>query len=83
MSKIIITYNEISELNHSLEDKGMDVKLHLHDTCGTQSFTVKTGASCDKEQLEAMKQMVTEYFKERNITVDFYEEDQGLQFVLS
>ena len=80
MGKYIVTYNEIGDINHSLEDKGLNFKVHLHDACGSQSFTIDAMPEYNEEQLEAMKQVVAEYFQVKDIAIKFIED--GLEFVM-
>lgn len=49
MSRIIVTFNEVIELNHRLEEKGLSFKLHLRDACGSQSFTMEPLSECSCE----------------------------------
>jgi len=81
MGKYVVTYNEISDMNHSLEDKGLNFKVHLHDACGSQSFTIDALSENNEEQLEAMKQVVAECFLEKDIVIKFLED--GLEFVMN
>ena len=72
MAKIIVTYNEVIELNHILEEKGLSFKLHLHDTCGSQSFTMELlGNSDGQEHYVEMKLEVEKYFAEKEISIRF------------
>lgn len=80
MGKFIATYNEIIDLNHSLEDKGLLFKLHLHDACGSQSFTIESTGDNRKDQLEAMELLIREYFQEKKVFVKFI--DEGLGFLI-
>lgn len=81
MSKIIITYNQISEINHLLEEKSLNFKVHLHDLCGSQSFTIDAVENSNEEQQEAMRQVVTDYFNKINISIRFFENNQGFAIV--
>ncbi len=81
MAKTIITYNEVIEINHLLEEKNLQFKLHLHDACGSQSFTVEVLSNCACEgRYEEMKQTIGGYFEKKGIAIRFLEND--LEFVL-
>jgi len=58
MGNIIITYNQIRDINHILEEKGLYFKLHLHDACGSQSFTIEAEGNPSDENYNKMKNEV-------------------------
>lgn len=81
MGKTIVTYNDIIEINHLLEDKGLRFKLHLHDACGSQNFSVETLGNCACEgHYEDMKIVIHNYFSEKGIAIRFL--GNGLEFVI-
>ena len=49
MSKIIVTFQEVIELNHRLLEKGLSFQLHLRDACGSQSFVMEPLDACSCE----------------------------------
>lgn len=80
MGKTIVTYNDIIEINHLLEDKGLRFKLHLHDACGSQTFTIEPLGNCACEgHYEDMKLAIDSYFSEKGIAIRFLE--NNLEFV--
>ncbi len=82
MAGTIITYNEVIEINHLLEEKNLRFKLHLHDACGSQSFTVEELSSFACEgRYEEMKQEIIQYFRNKGISVSFL--DNELEFVIN
>ncbi len=81
MARAIITYNEVIEINHLLEEKELRFKLHLHDACGSQSFTVEALGNCACEgRSEEMKREITQYFSNKGIAIRFLDND--LEFVI-
>lgn len=82
MSKIIITYNEVVDLNHILEDKALNYKVHLHDRCGGQSFTLKSSSDdSEPEQIEQVKSEIIRYFDAKKMTLRFTEDN--LEFTIN
>jgi hypothetical protein len=82
MARMIATYNEVIEINHLLEEDNLRFKLHLHDACGSQSFTVEVLSSCACEgKYDEMKQKITQYFMNKGVSVRFL--DSNLEFVIS
>jgi len=79
MSGKIITFREIIELNHILENK--ELKVHLHDTCGSQSCTVEVDDFMQTEDREAVKNVIGEYFLNQGIQTTFINEN--LEFILN
>lgn len=82
MGRIIITYNDVYEVNQLLESRGLSFKIHLHDMCGSQSYNVEPLSSCSCEgRYDEMKTTVIEYFEKKGIQADFPDNDQ--EFTLS
>jgi hypothetical protein len=82
MGKIILTYNDIYEINQLLEGKNLKYKLHLHDMCGSQSYTIEplsSGAGEDHD--EDMKETITQYFEQRGIQISFLENNLEFRIV--
>ncbi len=73
MGKIILTFAEIIDLNQYLMDKGLNFKVHLHDRCGSQSFTIETIGDEELTQMDAVKKVIIEYFSHKKITLKFSE----------
>lgn len=72
MRKVIISFNEVIELNHILEDKGLRFKVHLHDACGAQSFTVESLEDGSAEgNVDEVKTEITSYFENKRIQIKF------------
>lgn len=81
MGKTIITFSEIIDLNHMLEEKNLKFKVHLHDACGSQSFTVEPlGNSASDGLYDEMKAEVEKYFIEKRISIRFLE--NNLDFIV-
>lgn len=76
----IITFREIMELNHLLEEKQKSVKVHLHDTCGKQSCSVDKGDLL-QEDINPVKEIISEYFLSLGIQTKFINEN--LEFILN
>lgn len=74
MRGTIVTFQNILEINHILEDKGLEYKLHLHDACGSQNVTVEPlGNSVSDDHYADMKDVVMNYFKEKDVVIQFLE----------
>ena len=81
MGKVILTYNDISEVNYLLDEQELSFKLHLHDTCGSQSFTIEPLSSCSFEDcFEEMQNVIIKYFEKKNIHIRFME--NNLEFMI-
>lgn len=81
MDGIIITFREIIELNHLLNEKGLDAKVHLHDTCGRQSLSVDMAMLEVTKDSVKVKKIIEEYFKNKGIQATFINEK--LDFILN
>ncbi len=81
MGKIIITYNDVHEINQKLKEKELKFKLHLHDVCGSQSFTIELiGSNMNKNHNEEMKKVIQGYFEAKHVKVEFLE--NSLEFFI-
>lgn len=81
MKNIIITYNDIYEINQKLVEKKLEFKLHLHDMCGSQRFTIEPlSDNLNNNSYNEMKNTISEYFQEKHLIVEFLEDN--LEFAL-
>ena len=81
MGKIILTYNDVYEINQKLDERELEFKLHLHDVCGSQSFTLELLSDNMPEKCyDEMKKVIRDYFEERQIKVAFLE--NNLEFIV-
>ena len=72
MGKTIITFGEVIDLNHMLEAKNLSFRIHLHDACGSQSFTIEPTVNCAcEDHYDEMKAEVEDYFNEKRISIKF------------
>ncbi|MDD3174752.1 MAG: hypothetical protein PHF63_14040 [Herbinix sp.] len=81
MPKIIITYNEVIDLNHIIAAENLSFKIHLHDACGSQSFSIEALGNNSQEQYEALKRKINQYFEKKGIIIRYSENDQ--EFVVN
>jgi hypothetical protein len=81
MGKTIITHNDVYEINQSLKEKELKFKLHLHDVCGSQSFTLELlGSNMNKNHYDEMKKVILGYFEAKYVKVEFLE--NSLEFII-
>lgn len=72
MKNIVISIKEVIELNQQLEEKGIYYKIHLHDACGAQSFSIESiSEDILSEDYERCKENLNTYFKEKGLSVIF------------
>jgi len=73
----IISFNQIIELNHLIEKKDLQFKVHIRDACGAQSFYIEQLGEINSIQInEALYKTIDEYFKNNKMTVVYYENKQ-------
>ena len=65
----IIPIGDVIAVNQMLERRGSALRVHMHDACGGQSFSLRAddGTSAD----EASRQAVGEFFSARGHAVEF------------
>lgn len=80
MGSMILTYNDLDALNQFLKEKGINFSVHMHDLCGSQSFTIKAPVM-NPEELNAAENLIVNYFDTRGIIIRFSEDSRS--FVLS
>lgn len=76
-----VSFNEVIELNGILEEKGLNFRIHLRDTCGRQSFWIEPLGNCVCEgHYEEMHKVVETFFSEKSYTVQY--DDDKMNFVV-
>ena len=74
MGKTIFTYNEVIDLNHRIEEQGLPFKLHLHDACGSQSFSLEPlNQSVEEGSYDEVKRVISGYFEGKGFRILFSE----------
>ncbi len=78
MRKITLTYNDIVELNHFLEEKTLSYKVHMHDRCGGQSFTIRAidENTSNPNESDDVKKEIVKYFENKGYYPCFSESNQ-------
>lgn len=70
----IITFQEIIELNHILEEKEIPYRLHLKDRCGGQSIEIEALNGCEiDDSYSKLQEVVKNYFLKNRLNVQFDE----------
>ncbi len=82
MGRNIITYNTLAELNQLLIEKKQNYTVHMHDLCGSQSFTLQTPGDINvtPEEASILKQEVSKFFNEKGMTLKFSQD--SLEFTI-
>ncbi len=82
MAKTIVTIHEVIELNHMFEEKGLSFKIHLHDACGAQSFSVEgLTEDASKEEYERVNEEIALYFKSKGIEIMFTQNNRDFYVI--
>ena len=70
----IVSFNQIIELNHLIEKKDLQFKVHIRDACGAQSFYIEQLGESNSIQInEELYKIIDDYFKNNKMTVIYYE----------
>jgi hypothetical protein len=78
----IISFNEIIELNHRLEENGLHFKVHLRDACGRQSMWIEPLGDCACEgKYEELYTELDHYFKENGYKIEYSEDKMNMWLV--
>ncbi|MGI5891516.1 MAG: RDAC family protein [Bacillota bacterium] len=79
--KVIITFNEVIELNKLIEEQKLPYRVHLSDACGNQSLWIEPLGEQDSAKFfEPLHSLIEDYFRQKDISVKFIKE--GLDFIL-
>lgn len=76
----ILSFNDVIELNKVLEEKGMGCKVHLHDRCGSQSFSIERLNQEQPITSELVNNEISLYFNKKGMTLKFSE--NNMDFVI-
>ncbi|KNZ41921.1 RDAC family protein [Acetobacterium bakii] len=69
---MIITWDDIIELNKKLKENNFDYKVHLSDACGGQSMWIESlGGETNPEKIELLHVLIDDYFKAMKAEVEF------------
>ncbi|WP_310604373.1 RDAC family protein [Anaerosporobacter sp.] len=78
----IISFNEIIDLNHKLEEKELHFKIHLRDACGRQSMWIEPLGNCACEgKYEDLYRELDSYFKENGFVIEYSEDRLNIWIV--
>lgn len=68
----IIAFNEIIDLNHRLEEKGLHFKIHLQDACGRQTMWIEPLGDCACEgKYEDLYSELNQFFEENRYKIKY------------
>ena len=70
----IVSFNQIIELNHLLQKKELQCKVHIRDACGAQSFYIEKLGDNDRTEInedinENIYNTIDEYFQSNKMIV--------------
>ena len=69
----IVSFNQIIDLNHLLQKKELQFKVHIRDACGAQSFCIEQlGNNSIVGINEEIYDTIDEYFKNSKMTVVYH-----------
>ncbi len=73
-----ISISQIIELNNILKNKGLHFKIHMHDACGGQSFSIEAEdkAACEG-YYDEMYETIDEFFEKEHTELNYYEGKMG------
>lgn len=70
--KVIITFNEVAELNQLVEGQKLPYRIHLRDTCNAQSLWIEDiAAGAPVAADDDMHQLLENHFDKQGIKVHF------------
>ena len=71
----ILSFQEIIELNHILEENEIKYRLHLKDRCGGQLIQIEKLDDCNSnDSYTNLQEVVKNYFMKKRINVQFDED---------
>ena len=77
----ILSFQEILELNHILEENEILYRLHLKDRCGGQLIQIEKLYDCNtNDSYSKLQEVVKNYFIKMRLNVQFDEEGLYLKF---
>ena len=76
-----ISFHEVIEFNGIFEEKGLNFRIHLRDTCGRQSFWIEPLGNCACEgHYDEMYKVVETFFTEKGYNIQY--DDDKMNFVV-
>lgn len=69
---MIITWDNISEINRRIQENELAYKVHLSDACGGQSMWIESIEKNNSfEELDDLNKLINDYFLEIRAEVEF------------
>jgi hypothetical protein len=68
---MIITWDELKEMNDLLKENNLMFKVHLTDACGGQTMWIETLPGGDVKDIKKINPVLIEYFKQQNAEIEF------------
>jgi hypothetical protein len=64
-----LKFSEIVDLNKILNENNFACKVHLHDACGKQFFSLETTEENKEIDFPIILEFIKNYFSEKNIEI--------------
>ena len=85
---MIITWDNISEVNRRIKEQDLAYKVHLSDACGGQSMWIESMDKANRfDNLDELNELIKGYFSEIHAEVEFswdkksfWSKDRSLRF---
>lgn len=69
---MIITWDNISEVNRRIQENDLAYKVHLSDACGGQSMWIESMVKNNNfDDLDELNKLINDYFTEIRAEVEF------------
>lgn len=68
---MIITWDELKEMNDLIKENNLMYKIHLSDACGGQTMWIETLDGGDAKDINKINPVLIEYFKQHNTEIQF------------
>jgi len=70
----IVGISDIVELNQRISEAGMNYKIHLQDSCGSQTMRVeRLNTDENNGREETLRSVLRDFFDARGMKIKFYE----------
>lgn len=69
---MIITWDNISEVNRRIKERDLAYKVHLSDACGGQSMWIESIDKANRfDNLDGLNELIRSYFLEIHADIEF------------
>ena len=78
----VASIKDVVDARAALKEHDLACTLHLHDACGAQTLSIELLEGANDETLADAQALLTDFFAERRLEIQFSETDGTIFYVM-